>query len=88
VRHEYTSLEHVGRWNRLVAREFLEWLAAPPQCDWLDVGCGTGALSAMSLTEERRAALRERIRGTLPIAKDGSIDLIARAWAVRAPVAG
>jgi SAM-dependent methyltransferase len=38
---------------------------------------------AMSLREERRAALRERIRAALPIARDGSIDLIARAWAVR-----
>lgn len=38
---------------------------------------------AMSLTEERRGALRERIRAKLPIARDGSIDLIARAWAVR-----
>ncbi len=38
---------------------------------------------AMSLTEERRGALRDRIRAKLPIASDGSIDLIARAWAVR-----
>jgi hypothetical protein len=38
---------------------------------------------AMSLTDEGRAALRERIRAKLPIASDGSIDLIARAWAVR-----
>lgn len=38
---------------------------------------------AMSLSEERRGALRERIRAKLPIARDGSIDLIARAWAVR-----
>ena len=38
---------------------------------------------AMSLTEERRGALREHIRAKLPIARDGSIDLIARAWAVR-----
>jgi len=37
----------------------------------------------MSLTEDRRAALRERIRTSLPINKDGSIHLIARAWAVR-----
>jgi SAM-dependent methyltransferase len=35
---------YVGRWSRLVAREFLEWLAVPPGKDWLDVGCGTGAL--------------------------------------------
>ncbi len=37
----------------------------------------------LSLNEERRAALREHIRATLPIAPDGSIPLIARAWAVR-----
>ncbi len=36
---------YVGRWSRLVAREFLAWLAAPPGGQWLDVGCGTGALS-------------------------------------------
>lgn len=38
---------------------------------------------AMSLDEEHRRALRDRIRATLPIANDGAIDLIARAWAVR-----
>jgi hypothetical protein len=38
---------------------------------------------AMSLDEAARAALRERIRAHLPIAADGSIPLIARAWAVR-----
>jgi SAM-dependent methyltransferase len=36
-----------------------------------------------SLSEERRAALRERLRSTVPIQPDGSIRLIARAWAVR-----
>jgi SAM-dependent methyltransferase len=40
----------------------------------------------MSLTEDRRAALRDRIRASLPINKDGSIHLIARAWAVRGTV--
>ncbi len=38
---------------------------------------------AMSLSEEHRGALRDRIRSKLPIQGDGSIDLIARAWAVR-----
>jgi SAM-dependent methyltransferase len=38
---------------------------------------------AMSLSEERRVALRERIRERLPIAQDGAISLAARAWAVR-----
>jgi ubiquinone/menaquinone biosynthesis C-methylase UbiE len=36
---------YVGRWSRLVAREFLSWLKAPKNMRWLDVGCGTGALS-------------------------------------------
>jgi len=37
----------------------------------------------MSLSEEDRVALRERLRATLPIEADGSIRLMARAWAVR-----
>ncbi len=40
---------YVGRWSRLVAREFLEWLAVAPGGRWLDVGSGTGALSATIL---------------------------------------
>ena len=36
---------YVGRWSRLVAGEFLAWLAVPPGSFWLDVGCGTGALT-------------------------------------------
>jgi SAM-dependent methyltransferase len=36
---------YVGRWSRPVADEFLTWLAVPPEKSWLDVGCGTGALS-------------------------------------------
>jgi SAM-dependent methyltransferase len=35
---------YVGRWSRRVAGEFLNWLAIPDEKDWLDVGCGTGAL--------------------------------------------
>jgi hypothetical protein len=46
-------------------------------------GQGPAPGYAMSLTEERRATLRERIRSTLPFEPDGSIHLTARAWAVR-----
>ena len=37
-----------GRWSRLVADEFLRWIrgGVPQAGAWLDVGCGTGALSA------------------------------------------
>ncbi len=40
---------YVGRWSRLVAREFLKWLAIPAGSQWLDVGCGTGVLSHVIL---------------------------------------
>lgn len=36
---------YVGRWSRVVAREFLSWLAIPPGLEWVDVGSGTGALT-------------------------------------------
>ena len=36
---------YVGRWSRRVARECVDWLAIPAGSRWLDVGCGTGALS-------------------------------------------
>jgi SAM-dependent methyltransferase len=36
---------YVGRWSRLVAAEFVEWLPVAPGQDWLDVGCGTGVLT-------------------------------------------
>jgi SAM-dependent methyltransferase len=40
---------YMGRWSRRIAPMFLALLAAPPDLDWLDVGCGTGALSAAIL---------------------------------------
>jgi SAM-dependent methyltransferase len=46
-------------------------------------GQGPAPGYAMSLTEERRTVLREHIRSRLPVTQDGSISLIARAWAVR-----
>lgn len=36
---------YVGRWSRAIAVAFLDWLAVPPGNRWLDVGCGTGALT-------------------------------------------
>jgi SAM-dependent methyltransferase len=48
---------YVGRWSRLVARDFLSWLAMPPHLTWLDVGCGTGALVDAVLTTQSPAAI-------------------------------
>jgi SAM-dependent methyltransferase len=36
----------MGRWSRPLAKTFVEWLAPEPRAHWLDVGCGTGALTA------------------------------------------
>ena len=40
---------YMGRWSRLVAAEFVDWLCPGSGIDWLDVGCGTGALSRVIL---------------------------------------
>src|SRR5215213_8567211 len=37
---------YMGRWSRLLATEFLDWLAPGPGAHWLEVGCGTGSLTA------------------------------------------
>jgi len=48
---------YIGRWSRPVAREFLTWLAAPQSARWLDIGCGTGALSETILAQTSPAAV-------------------------------
>ena len=50
----------IGRWSRLVAREFVPWLGAPDGGRWLDVGSGTGALSETILALATPSAIRER----------------------------
>jgi len=42
---------YMGRWSRQVAPRFLDWLGAEECLEWLDVGCGTGALSAAILAQ-------------------------------------
>ncbi|MGC4874830.1 class I SAM-dependent methyltransferase [Micromonospora sp. DT43] len=55
---------YVGRWSRLVAADFVRGLAVPPGRHWLDVGCGTGALTSTVLVEADPA----RITGIDPSA--------------------
>jgi SAM-dependent methyltransferase len=66
---------YVGRWSRPVAREFLAWLDPQPGSRWLDVGCGTGALTETVL----RAAEPVAVTGI-----DPSPDFVAHA-AARVP---
>jgi SAM-dependent methyltransferase len=67
---EYES--YVGRWSRSVAADFLGWLAAPAGAAWLDVGCGTGALTASILEHAAPASV---------VAIDRSADFAAHASA-------
>lgn len=46
-------------------------------------GQGPAPGYAMSLSAERRDRLRDLVRSRLPVAPDGSIVLVARAWAAR-----
>ena len=49
---------YVGRWSRLVASDFLAWLDAPAHADWLDICCGTGALTQTILALAAPAQIR------------------------------
>jgi SAM-dependent methyltransferase len=40
-----TYEDFMGRWSRHLAPEFVSWLQVPSGVHWLDVGCGTGALT-------------------------------------------
>jgi trans-aconitate methyltransferase len=80
---------YVGRWSRPVAAEFLEWLAVPADARWLDVGCGTGALSETIL---ERAAPREVLGLTQRSRSSSLCEAVSSAtrarrfaWATRMP---
>ncbi|MFD3403390.1 class I SAM-dependent methyltransferase [Kribbella sp. NPDC058693] len=47
----------IGRWSRLVAAEFVDWLQQPAALRWLDVGCGTGVLTNTILRAAEPAAV-------------------------------
>ena len=49
---------YIGRWSQLVAYELLAWIGAPHGARWLDVGCGTGALTDVIVREARPAAVQ------------------------------
>jgi SAM-dependent methyltransferase len=62
----------MGRWSRRVAREFISWLTVPAGGQWLDVGCGTGALSqtVLQLAEPARIKGIDRSDGFVNFARE------------------
>lgn len=45
----------MARWSRLLAPQFLDWIAVSPGAHWLDLCCGTGILSQTILERYRPA---------------------------------
>jgi len=65
------SYEHyMGRWSRMVAKEFLSWLDPKKAVDWLEVGCGTGALTSAILQDHEPNSI---------LATDASEDFVNHA---------
>lgn len=62
----------MGRWSRKLARALVGWLEIPPGCHWLEVGCGTGSLTAQILDIARPASV---------VATDASKQYVAHARA-------
>lgn len=82
TRHDaWSAGEHyeryMGRWSRRIAARYVDWLAAPQDAAWLDVGCGTGALTQTIL---KQAAPRSIV------AVDQSADFVAHARAATSDV--
>jgi ubiquinone/menaquinone biosynthesis C-methylase UbiE len=47
----------MGRWSRLAGEKFLDWLDAPKNLKWLDVGCGNGAFTEVLIARCSLAAV-------------------------------
>lgn len=67
------SYEHyMGRWSRKIAAKFVDWVDAPPNADWLEIGCGTGALTQAVLAATAPRSI---------LSTDQSADFVAHAEA-------
>ena len=82
--------QFMGRWSRLVGPNFLAWLNVGPNRRWVDVGCGTGALSFAILDQSRPASVTgiEPSDGFLQLARDrlGSKAALYRGTATEIPL--
>jgi SAM-dependent methyltransferase len=82
---------YIGRWSRRIAPRFLAWLDAPRGQRWLDVGCGTGALTAAILDHTGAASVAgvEPSEGFLASATQrlGALAHLQRGTAAQMPLA-
>lgn len=67
---------YIGRWSRLVARDFLRWLDASADLRWLDSGAGTGALTMtiVDTVEPRQVVGVEPANGYVAMARRRVVD--------------
>ncbi len=68
--------QYVGRWSRPVGHMFLDWLSLPQGLRWVDVGCGTGALTKTILEQADPSRMTgiEPSEGFLNVARVGIHD--------------
>lgn len=64
----------MGKWSSQVARLFLEWLAPAPHAHWLELGCGTGALTQAicTLSQPSSVVACDPSQGFIAYAKDSN----------------
>lgn len=77
ARHDaWSAGEHyeryMGRWSRRIAARYLDWLDAPKDAAWLDLGCGTGALTQTIIAQAAPRSV---------VAVDASAGFVAHARA-------
>jgi SAM-dependent methyltransferase len=82
---------YIGRWSRPIARAFVVGLSIPPEGVWIDVGCGSGALTdaILALGEPARVVALDRsvefVAESRRSTDDFRVELVA-GDAVRLPV--
>jgi ubiquinone/menaquinone biosynthesis C-methylase UbiE len=85
---KWTSLEgyelRSGRWSHKIAPEFVAWLNVDEDREWLDVGCGEGALLQAILEKKRPKRIVGCDRWEDPLAA-ARLAFGARVDFVRAP---
>jgi SAM-dependent methyltransferase len=67
---------YVGRWSEQVAARFVAWLVVAPGREWLDAGCGTGALTRtiVATCEPQRVVAVDRSAAFLQFARASTDD--------------